>query len=57
MIDKTISDFIFNIETPERNSNEAIIEYQRATIEKLIKANRELREQIQELEARLGNNG
>lgn len=57
MIDKTISDFIFNIESPERNSNEAIIEYQRATIEKLIKANRELREQIQELEARLGSNG
>lgn len=56
MIEKTISDFIFNIETPERNSNEAIIEYQRATIEKLIKANRELREQIQELEARLGSN-
>ena len=56
MIEKTIGDFIFNIETPERNSNEAIIEYQRATIEKLIKANSELREQIQELEARLGNN-
>lgn len=56
MIEKTIGDFIFNIETPERNSNEAIIEYQRATIEKLIKANRELREQIQELEARLGSN-
>lgn len=57
MIDKTFSDFILNIETPERNSNEAIIEYQRATIEKLISVNRELIEQIQELEARIENNG